>query len=123
MPITVEKKDCILCTSQSDFSKDDFIQAYDEAIHSAGFLPGDPILFDFRSATLVNLSYDDCNAIAKHELERSETRGGGKCALTVKQDVDYGVARIVQALRECNIDESQVRIFRDLDEAKEWLLE
>jgi hypothetical protein len=122
VPFTVEKRDCIFCTSEANFSKEDFIRAYDQAIRFSDFMPGDPILFDFRSATLVDLSYEDCNAIAKHELERSEERGGGRCALTVNRDVDYGVARIVQALRECNIDETQVRVFRDLDEAKDWLL-
>jgi len=121
MAITIEKSEFVTCTCETSITKEDFIRAYDEAIGSPEFAPGDPILFDFRTASLLGLSYDDCAAIAKHEQSRRVERGAGRCALTVGQDADYGVSRMLQALRDCNMDESQVSVFRNLDEAKTWL--
>ena len=104
-------------------SRDEFIHAYDEAIESADFEPGDPILFDLTEASLAELTLDDCRAIADHEDRRRRERGTGRCALVVGAVLDFGVSRMIQTLREFAFEESRVSVFEDLDIATLWLKE
>ena len=122
MTVSVSKEDVAVCKVHGSLTPEAFIEGYDDAIALPDFEPGDPILFDFREASLSDLSVEDCRQMADHERGRMEERGSGRCALTVDSDLDYGVSRMLQAMREYAVEGSEIQVFRDLDAARDWLI-
>ncbi len=117
----VERADLVVVRGRETISREEFLDAYEAAIHLPGFSPGDPILFDLTEASLVNLTNADCRLIAEHEDRRRVERGTGRCALVVSATVDFGVSRVLQAYREFSFEESQIRVFQDIENATSWL--
>jgi hypothetical protein len=77
------------------------------------------VLWDVRDATIVHLSTDDLQALARFSHELRSVRGGGRAAILVSRDADFGVARMFQAYADAFPWETMV--FRDLVETIEWL--
>ena len=46
MPMEVERADLVVVRGRETISREEFLDAYEAAIHLPGFRPGDPILFD-----------------------------------------------------------------------------
>ena len=63
----------------------------------------------------------DCVAIATHEKRRRIERGAGRCALVVDSALDFGISRMIEALREAAFEASQVAVFEDENDARGWL--
>jgi hypothetical protein len=81
-------------------------------------------LWDVRSAKLTNIESSDIERIAVfigQYRHRFEERKGGKTAVVASSDLQYGLSRILGTLYEIENFPTQLRIFRIIDEAMEWL--
>ncbi len=96
-----------------------------EGFYGRDDLP-DRVLWDGRDATIAHLTHDELERIAtypKRWRRPDKPLPGGKRAIVVSTDLDYGLARIVDLVQGLARDELpyEVRTFRSLDEALHWL--
>ena len=81
-------------------------------------------LWDARSAKLTNLKSTDMEritALIGQYKHRFEERKGGKSAVVASSDLQYGLSRILGTFYEMEGFPTQLKIFRIMDEALEWL--
>jgi hypothetical protein len=78
---------------------------------------GRSIVFDFRSAQL-DVRATEVREIARFILERQPATPPPKIALVTSREVDFGLARMYEVLRQHPATE--VRVFRDYEEAVSW---
>ena len=81
-------------------------------------------LWDVRQAKLTNLKSSDIESITAligQYTHRFEGRKGGKSAVVASSDLQYGLSRILGALYEIENFPTQLKIFRIMDEAIQWL--
>lgn len=78
---------------------------------------GKPVVWDFRSAEL-DVRGTDVQEIARFIIERQPKVPPPRVAFVAGRDVDYGLGRMYQVYRQHPA--TQVRIFRDYDEAVSW---
>ena len=81
------------------------------------FDPSYSQLMDFTHATRVDLTGEDVRRLAETTIFSPDSRR----AILVRGDAEYGLARMFEILRE-TMGERGIRVFRDLDEALEWVL-
>jgi len=81
------------------------------------FDPGYSQLMDVTRADLGGLTASDIRMIA----ERNVFSVNSRRAIVVSSNLAYGFGRMFETLREI-AGEKGVRIFRDMDEAVDWLL-
>lgn len=84
------------------------------------FRPDSSSLWDLREATTRHISASEVQSIAGMVKKHWGTRGNPRSALVVSTDLDYGMARMYELLMEGDIA-PEVRVFRDLEEAEDWL--
>ena len=125
MPITsqVDKtKNLIIYTLTGELTIDDiqnkiksFWEAHDLTLNT---------LWDARNAKLTNLKSSDMEritALISQYRHRFEERRGGKSAVVASSDLQYGLSRILGTLYEIEAFPTQLKIFRIMDEAFQWL--
>ena len=81
-------------------------------------------LWDARSAELTNLESSDMEritALIGQYTHRFEERKGGKSAVVASSDLQYGLSRTVGTLYEIEDFPTQLKVFRNMDEAIQWL--
>jgi hypothetical protein len=74
-------------------------------------------LMDFTQATQVDLSGEDIRRLARHNIFSPDFRR----AILAPSDSVYGFGRMFEILLEMK-GERGIRVFRNLDEALEWVL-
>jgi len=84
------------------------------------------VLWDGRDATIAHLTHDELERIATYpgQLRRpGKSLAGGRRAIVVSTDLDYGLARVVDLVQGLARDELpyEVQTFRSLEEALRWL--
>ena len=125
MPITSdvdETKDLVIYTLFGELTLDEilntiksFWEAHDLTLNA---------LWDARRANLTHLKSSDMEKITRFIGEyahRFEERKGGKSAVVASSDLQYGLSRILGTLYEIENFPIQLKIFRVMDEAVEWL--
>ena len=78
---------------------------------------GKPVVWDFRLAQL-DVRVPEVREIARFILERQPAIPPPRVAFVTARDVDFGLARMFQVLREH--PSTQVQVFRDYEEAVSW---
>ncbi len=79
-------------------------------------------LMDLTAASEPNFSADEIRQIANHKLRiENPDRIDGKTAIVAPEDLVYGLGRMFQSLSEMNKVPFEVRIFRTMAEAEDWL--
>ena len=81
-------------------------------------------LWDARRAKLTNLKSSDMESITAfigQYTHRFEERKGGKSAVVASSDLQYGLSRILGTRYEIEDFPTQLKIFRIMDEAVDWL--
>jgi hypothetical protein len=86
--------------------------------HIAEFL-----LFDLREADLADITAGDIRVLAQKigSVRRSINRKTGKTAFVTAEELTYDLGKMFEAYIGSIDDSLEIRIFRDIDEAKEWL--
>jgi hypothetical protein len=82
------------------------------------FRPGMAIVWDLRRGGLKLFTEESIRATVEFVAQRLATRGHGKGALVVSQQVDYGIGRMFEAYTDQV--PAELRVFRDFDEAMGW---
>jgi hypothetical protein len=93
----------------------DCLQCY----YEAGVTP--LALWDLSEADLSALTSDEINYLAQYGSQLATNRAEGKTAIVFDSPFEYGLGRIFQAYVEINTTPVEVRLFRNLEEAKQWL--
>lgn len=75
-------------------------------------------VLDFTNLTAVEIGPDDVRQFAQRDIFSS----GSRRAFIVKDDLQYGLARMFGIHRELR-GEMGIRVFRNFDEAMDWVLE
>jgi hypothetical protein len=81
------------------------------------FQPSFNHLIDTRGTTRFDVSVADMRAVASHTTFNEKSRR----AVVVDETEMYGAGRVYQILREEQGKPDQVRVFRDMEEARRWL--
>jgi len=81
------------------------------------FDPSFSQIVDFTRITEFDLEASDVRKLAKRTLFSP----GSRRAIIVSTDLVYGFGRMYEILRE-NSGENGIRVFRDIDEALDWIL-
>ncbi len=88
------------------------------------YYDGQPTLYslwDFSEADVTAISSDDISALAHYIKQHTAHRQGGKSALVLAKDLDFGLGRMIDAQLE--IEEAPVTLssFKSKADALEWL--
>ena len=81
-------------------------------------------LWDVRHAKLTDLESSDVERIAasiRQYAHRFEERNTGKTAIVASSDLQFGLSRILGTFYEIEDIPTPLKIFRNMDEAMEWL--
>jgi hypothetical protein len=92
----------------------------EELYSSPDFDPAMNALWDVRDASTADISLEDVRKIAQLVSGRRPKEGLSRVALVVSRDVDFGLARMYEMKLE-DVAHSEVRVFRDIEEALTWL--
>jgi hypothetical protein len=79
------------------------------------------ILWDLTRAEISSYKTEHIIALVRKVKQYHHLRKGGKTAMVISKDLDYGLTRIYQAYAETEGIAFEIRIFRDMEKAKEWL--
>ena len=77
-------------------------------------------LWDFRDADLTAWSLDDMRGFIATVAREPGARAGTRVAALVSRDVDFGMARMFEALSAGDLP-FEMCIFRDATAAEEWI--
>jgi hypothetical protein len=81
------------------------------------------VLWDGHEADLSPIHGLHIDRMASWSLPLAEKRRGGRSAIVVEGDLNFGVARMMQSYAESREFPFEVRCFRDREEALKWLME
>lgn len=108
----------VVLTGRDDLVADDIVAALQRAYGDPQFAFGMNVLCDLRHAR-TDLTPGDIRRIVDFVSRHREARGPGRSAVVTSRDVDYGMARIAQVhLEPAGVE---LAVFRDLQEAEQWL--
>jgi len=83
--------------------------------------PTQNVLWDFRKASLARLSSEETEAMINYIQQHAEKRSGGKTAILVSKDLEYGISRMARTFAELKNIPFEMEIFRSIEEAIQWL--
>jgi hypothetical protein len=121
MPVSkkIEKeKDLTVFVATGELTFADQIAAFKE------FYEGDPTkneLWDMRAITGNRISSDELRQVTFFTKQYSHKRTGGKTAMVMNSDLDYGLGRMSETFAETEDLPWEIRIFRSMDEALAWM--
>ncbi|HQZ40770.1 MAG TPA: STAS/SEC14 domain-containing protein [Vicinamibacterales bacterium] len=99
---------------------DDIAQKFLERIQQPEHRPGMNILMDGREALLEFSTEDVTRLVTFLDLRRRDRGAGFRFALTSTQDLAFALGRMFEAYA-ARLPED-IRVFRDLDDARRWVL-
>jgi hypothetical protein len=79
------------------------------------------VLWDFSKASLSRISSNQIETILDYIKQHAEKRAGGKTAIVVSKTLEYGMSRMIQTLSELISIPLEIKIFRSIEEAVQWL--
>jgi hypothetical protein len=106
----------VLSTASGVLTLADVLAHQDQILADPDFNPQYSQLLDLSHVTKIDLSADDIYKLA----ERDIFLPASSRAILVTTDLGEGLARLFKILRE-HAGEQRIRIFRNLDEALEWV--
>jgi hypothetical protein len=99
--------------------------SFEEAMATLNaFYSGNPtlnVIWDLTEGTIRALSSEQLEMIADALAPASKKRMGGKTAGVAPADIDFGMARMFGILVELTGYKPEVRIFRELKDAVDWV--
>ena len=112
-----EKKGILFISIEGDPTVDDIKQTLNQTRGASGYNHLSR-LWDFRRASF-DFSAEELEEIASHAS--TADIAPARVAMLVNQDLSFGVSRMYEAYRKSPI--TDVKVFREEDEAIDWLLE
>jgi len=112
--------DIFICTSSGIADAGAVVDLIDTMLSHANWKPGTPRCYDISNMETGSLTVDDIRRIAGFGGDRKDETGGGRVAVVVSRDLEFGLARMLTVYLS-NLVESDYRVFRSRDEALDWL--
>lgn len=81
------------------------------------------VLWDYRKGSLARVSSVDLERMVDYVTVHSEKRAGGKTAIVVSRDLESGLSRVLDTLRDIRRVPFQFQVFRSMEKANQWLEE
>ncbi len=78
-------------------------------------------LVDYRKVKSIHLNSSESETFAQKKASLANVFFGEKCAIVAPVDPAYGVARVHDSLMDYKEPGIETSVFRDWDEAQEWL--
>ncbi len=83
--------------------------------------PGTKELVDLSGVEDVEASSQSLRSIVFYDITHNEKFRGHRTAIFAPEDLPFGMSRIYVALSEVSEAPPEVRVFRTIEEAREWL--
>ena len=80
-------------------------------------------LWDFTKAEVTKIATSEIQEVVMVARKFAHLRKGGRTALVLPQDLSYGLGRMFETFSEIESMPYEIRCFRGLIEAREWLNE
>ena len=107
-------------TTTGPGSAEGIIAFLDAIVSHASWQPGNTILLDHRKLDIANITVEGIDRVSHHFQKIGPQLGGGKIALVMKKDIDFGIARAWELTTDAHVD-MQIGVYRSIDEARMWL--
>ena len=107
----------VMTTVSGVFTMADALGHQEKLLKDSDFDPTFSQLMDLTHVTTVELGTDDVRTVASRSVFSPHSRR----AILAKTDLVFGLARMFEMLRE-GFGEQGIRVFRNLDDALEWVL-
>ena len=85
-------------------------------------VPAKLVLWDFTSGTVGSISSEEVRSIAHKGGQIFNKIEGGKGAIFVPKDLEYGMARVFKVFCEEGNFPVEIEVFRDEATARKWLI-
>lgn len=88
---------------------------------SIAFLADNPsqlVLWDFRLASLANISGAELRMMIEQGKPFADSRKGGLTAIVCAKEIDYGISRMFQTLAEILEIPFEIQVFRNIQDAR-----
>ena len=99
----------------------DYIEVRSKLVKDPLFRPGMNQLADFRSVEKHELTSDGIHLFMDQEISLKPILKGCRLAIVTSSDLHFGLTRMF--IVEMGETESSMQVFRDMDEAKAWLID
>jgi hypothetical protein len=103
------------------FDLDELTSTFEAITNSRDYPPNIRAVWDFRKADISSVNADIINRLVEirsHFTKRSNCRS----ALIVSSDLQYGFSRMFEMLTDGKIP-PQLKVFREYEEAVQWILD
>lgn len=107
----------VLSSGTGVLTREDILGHMDRLSKDPDFDPDFSQLVDFRQITEVEFGPEDVRQFAERNIYSSRARR----AIVVKDDLQFGLARMFEIHRELH-GETGIRVFRSYDEAVDWIV-
>jgi len=106
----------VIVTIQGELSDQDLLDGYDRLVNHPRFRPDYDQMVDMRNANGSQVTARGVRALTRRPPEFAPT---SRRAIVIHSDLGFGMARMFETFR--GGDAGAVRVFTDLEAAKEWL--
>ena len=120
MPVTSQidsSLGVVFSTCQGVVTQEDILAQIEMFNTDPAFQPSFDHLVDMRGTTRLDVSGEGIRLVSTHSVFNEKSH---RALVAVKDDI-FGMARMYQLFREWSEKPDQVRIFRDMEEARRWL--
>jgi hypothetical protein len=107
-------------TTSGQGSAEGIIAFLDAIVSHPSWQPGHHILLDHRKLNIADITVKGIDRVSHHFQKIAPQLGGGKIALVMKKDIDFGIARAWELTTDEHVD-IQIGVYRSMDEARMWL--
>jgi hypothetical protein len=107
----------VMSTGTGVFTMPDALAHQENLLKDSDFEPNFSQLWDLTHVTKADLTSEDLRTLSQRSIFARDSRR----AILVNADVVFGLARMFEAFREY-FGEEGIRVFRNLDDALEWVL-
>ena len=108
--------------TEGDGNVEGIIAFLEDIISHPQWKPGKRILLDHRELNIDEISAAGIEDVSFYFITISDKLGDGKIALVMNRDIDFGIARAWESITNLDVD-IQIHVFRQLEEAINWLNE
>ena len=112
-----KERGLVLTTGSGVFTMADCLGHQAKLVQDPDFDPTFSQLMDLTEVETFEVTINDVRKLAQPKIFSPESRR----AILVSNDYAFGAARVFEALRDIS-GEKGIRVFRDLDEALDWIL-
>ncbi|MBN1406606.1 MAG: hypothetical protein JW956_02390 [Calditrichaceae bacterium] len=117
----IEELNLVLAVGKDVISFKELMDHMDQLSKDARYKRPMKKLVDYRKVKSVQLNSSESETFAQKKASLGNVFLGEKCAIVAPIDPIYGVARIHDSLMDYKEPGIEISVFRDWDEAKDWL--